>query len=133
MLPTDLQAGKLHVVLLILLAVWYAAMPHPALAGTFRAAERVLKGRRQVHVAGYPNSRYSCTKSVIPIVGISCWSAGLCSHAKVAKHHNSVRQWCLCCRYFDPETVGLDFNGMKEDLQSAPEGSVVVLHGALLA
>ena len=39
----------------------------------------------------------------------------------------------LSCRYFDPETVGLDFDGMFEDLNNAPEGSVVVLHGAARA
>ena len=33
-------------------------------------------------------------------------------------------------RYFEPKTVGLDFEGMMEDLRGAPEGSVVVLHGA---
>ncbi|GIL86322.1 hypothetical protein Vretimale_13705 [Volvox reticuliferus] len=32
-------------------------------------------------------------------------------------------------RYFDPETVGLDFKGLMEDLKAAPQGSVVVLHG----
>ena len=32
-------------------------------------------------------------------------------------------------RYFDPETVGLDFKGMVEDLEAAPDGSVVLLHG----
>lgn len=32
-------------------------------------------------------------------------------------------------RYFDAETVGLDWKGMREDLEAAPEGSVVVLHG----
>eukprot|EP00892_Ulva_mutabilis_P012093 jgi/Ulvmu1/9256/UM050_0005.1 len=32
-------------------------------------------------------------------------------------------------RYFDPASIGLDFAGMKEDLEAAPEGSVVVLHG----
>ena len=32
-------------------------------------------------------------------------------------------------RYFKPETVGLDFEGLMEDLRGAPEGSVVVLHG----
>lgn len=42
-----------------------------------------------------------------------------------------------CCpppifRYFDPETVGLDFQGMVDDLTAAPDGSVVVLHGATL-
>lgn len=32
-------------------------------------------------------------------------------------------------RYFDPETVGLDFEGMLADIKAAPEGSVIVLHG----
>jgi aspartate aminotransferase len=32
-------------------------------------------------------------------------------------------------RYFDPDTVGLDFAGMLEDLQAAPDGSIVLLHG----
>jgi len=31
-------------------------------------------------------------------------------------------------RYFDPETVGLDFKGMMEDIKNAPEGSIIVLH-----
>ena len=35
-------------------------------------------------------------------------------------------------RYYDPKTIGLDFEGMVEDLSNAPEGSVVVLHGKLL-
>lgn len=32
-------------------------------------------------------------------------------------------------RYFDPATIGLDFKGMMEDLEAAPNGSVVLLHG----
>ncbi|GAB4817943.1 hypothetical protein N2152v2_004989 [Parachlorella kessleri] len=32
-------------------------------------------------------------------------------------------------RYFDKKTVGLDLQGMLEDIQSAPEGSVILLHG----
>ena len=42
--------------------------------------------------------------------------------------------WPLKChdrRYFDPETVGLDFEGMCSDIESAPEGSIIVLHGKL--
>lgn len=31
-------------------------------------------------------------------------------------------------RYFDKDTVGLDFKGMKEDIEKAPEGSIVLLH-----
>lgn len=28
-------------------------------------------------------------------------------------------------RYFDPKTIGLDFEGMKEDIENAEEGSIV--------
>ncbi|KAG9080662.1 aspartate transaminase aat1 [Ceratobasidium sp. 370] len=31
-------------------------------------------------------------------------------------------------RYFDKKTVGLDFEGLKEDLKAAPERSIVLLH-----
>ncbi|KAI9572917.1 pyridoxal phosphate-dependent transferase [Boletus coccyginus] len=31
-------------------------------------------------------------------------------------------------RYFDKKTVGLDFDGLKEDLKNAPEGAIVLLH-----
>lgn len=30
--------------------------------------------------------------------------------------------------YFNPKDIGLDFAGMKKDLESVPEGSVVILH-----
>jgi len=32
-------------------------------------------------------------------------------------------------RYFKPETIGLDFEGMVEDIEKAPEGSIILLHG----
>lgn len=32
-------------------------------------------------------------------------------------------------RYFDKDTKGLDLNGMIEDLQNAPEGSILIIHG----
>lgn len=32
-------------------------------------------------------------------------------------------------RYFNPETVGLNFDGMIEDIKAAPSGSVILLHG----
>jgi aspartate/tyrosine/aromatic aminotransferase len=32
-------------------------------------------------------------------------------------------------RYFDPDTVGLDFKGMLEDITNAPNGSIILLHG----
>lgn len=33
------------------------------------------------------------------------------------------------CRYFDPDTVGLDFKGMIADITAAPDGSIILLHG----
>ena len=32
-------------------------------------------------------------------------------------------------RYFDPETVGLDFDGLMEDIRNAPNESIILLHG----
>ncbi|ERN10346.1 hypothetical protein AMTRI_Chr12g237100 [Amborella trichopoda] len=32
-------------------------------------------------------------------------------------------------RYYDPKTVGLDFDGMISDIKAAPNGSFVLLHG----
>lgn len=32
-------------------------------------------------------------------------------------------------RYFEPKTIGLDFEGMMEDIRNAPDGSVILLHG----
>ena len=32
-------------------------------------------------------------------------------------------------RYYDPKTVGLDFEGMIADIKAAPSGSFVLLHG----
>ncbi|ORX40859.1 pyridoxal phosphate-dependent transferase [Kockovaella imperatae] len=31
-------------------------------------------------------------------------------------------------KYFDKSTVGLDFEGMKADIEAAPEGSIIMLH-----
>lgn len=39
----------------------------------------------------------------------------------------------LGCRYFDAETVGLDFKGMMADIETAPEGSIILLHGVYKA
>lgn len=31
-------------------------------------------------------------------------------------------------RYYNKDTIGLDFDGMREDLEAAPKGSIVLLH-----
>ena len=47
-------------------------------------------------------------------------------------NHNGVFKACDLTikqyRYYDPKTIGLDINGMLEDLQDAEEGSVILLH-----
>jgi len=49
-------------------------------------------------------------------------------------NHNMIFKDChytnvMAYRYYEPESRGFDFNGMMEDLQSAPDNSVVLLHG----
>ncbi|XP_052173262.1 aspartate aminotransferase, chloroplastic [Diospyros lotus] len=36
--------------------------------------------------------------------------------------------WSEYC-YYDPKTIGLDFDGMISDIKAAPEGSFILLHG----
>ena len=50
-------------------------------------------------------------------------------HLQVSLFHPPAPSLLQKYRYFDPATVGLDFAGFKADLQAAPEGSVIVLHG----
>jgi len=49
------------------------------------------------------------------------------NHLKMLMHagYDDVRKY----RYYDPNTKGLDLTGMLSDLNEAPEGSLVVLHG----
>lgn len=49
------------------------------------------------------------------------------NHIKVARDagYTDRRQY----RYFDKQTMGLDMNGMIDDLQNAPEGSIIIIHG----
>lgn len=77
--------------------------------------------------------------------GRSHWEAGrpggkLCRmHATVAalpksprisqSHLPATRPPPLPCSYFDAETIGLDFAGMIADLEAAPAGSIILLHG----
>ncbi|KAK1275979.1 hypothetical protein QJS04_geneDACA003788 [Acorus gramineus] len=42
---------------------------------------------------------------------------------------NDARVFFSEYRYYDPKTVGLDFDGMIADIKAAPDGSFVLLHG----
>eukprot|EP00899_Mesostigma_viride_P011871 jgi/Mesvir1/20685/Mv14894-RA.1 len=42
--------------------------------------------------------------------------------------HDAGVQWKEYT-YYDPKTVGLDFEGMKADIKAAPNGSAILLHG----
>ncbi|RSH87086.1 aspartate transaminase aat1 [Saitozyma podzolica] len=47
------------------------------------------------------------------------------NHIPIAKDSGlEVKQY----KYFNKETVGLDFEGMKADIKAAPEGSIIMLH-----
>ncbi len=61
----------------------------------------------------------------MPCLSSPAFTAGSCHDL----HDSTVVLVLLHIRYFDPETVGLDFEGMKADLEALPNGSVVVLHG----
>jgi hypothetical protein len=74
---------------------------------------------------------------VLPVGGGGCAPEGA-GRPGVARAYSDgcsdldfVCVWCRCarCRYFDADTVGLDFKGMADDLKAAPDGSIVLLHG----
>ncbi len=48
-------------------------------------------------------------------------------------NHNLMAKQCgftvRSYRYYDAATKGINFRGMVEDLEAAPENSVVILHG----
>jgi len=49
------------------------------------------------------------------------------NHRNMLKHagYTDIREY----RYFNTSTNGLDLDGMLEDLESAPEASIILLHG----
>ncbi|KAI3711354.1 hypothetical protein L2E82_41369 [Cichorium intybus] len=49
----------------------------------------------------------------------------LCNHKNI---FNDARVPWYEYKYYDPKTVGLDFDGMIEDIKAASEGSFVLLH-----
>ncbi|MCJ1296919.1 hypothetical protein MMC34_008488 [Xylographa carneopallida] len=60
-----------------------------------------------MHTVLLPNPTWANHNKIFPLAGIK-----------------DVRKY----RYFKPATKGLDYEGMIQDLQSAPEGAIVVLH-----
>lgn len=74
---------------------------------------------------------YLITAYTLEIVGL--WNYNLLNILSLTGNHRliftqagftDVKQY----RYWDGKTKGLDFDGMIEDLQNAPENSVVILH-----
>jgi hypothetical protein len=55
-----------------------------------------------------------------------------CGHLHTVTLVSAYASVCPPHRYFDPVTVGLDFDGMMQDLKAAPDGSVILLHGGPL-
>ncbi|CAL5221184.1 g3330 [Coccomyxa viridis] len=75
--------------------------------GSLRVGAEFLAQHYPVHTVLLPNPTWANHNKIFPLAGIK-----------------DVRKY----RYFKPSTKGLDYEGMIEDMQSAPEGSVVVLH-----
>jgi hypothetical protein len=86
---------------------------------------------------------YVCLRAAaVSHPGISTFLPGVCASLSLSLSlaltfllssscfHSHPPPLPMCClRYFDADTVGLDFKGMVEDLTAAPDGSIVLLHG----
>nr|CAD1827795.1 unnamed protein product [Ananas comosus var. bracteatus] len=60
------------------------------------------------------------------LISSPTWVCNFCNHKNI---FNDARVPWSEYRYYDPRTVGLDFEGMIADIKAAPDGSFVVLHG----
>ncbi|KAL0402968.1 UNVERIFIED_CONTAM: Aspartate aminotransferase, chloroplastic [Sesamum radiatum] len=91
----------------------------------------LVLGRTGCHGAGYFRNRLSAACCCAHTQTFSCFQD---SHIipTWGNHPNILNDAQLPWseyRYYDPVTVGLDFQGMISDIKAAPEGSFVLLHG----
>eukprot|EP00200_Dunaliella_tertiolecta_P004670 CAMPEP_0202353988 /NCGR_PEP_ID=MMETSP1126-20121109/9505_1 /ASSEMBLY_ACC=CAM_ASM_000457 /TAXON_ID=3047 /ORGANISM="Dunaliella tertiolecta, Strain CCMP1320" /LENGTH=428 /DNA_ID=CAMNT_0048946399 /DNA_START=70 /DNA_END=1356 /DNA_ORIENTATION=- len=93
---------------------------HPAIKEGRVQALQALSGTGALRVGAGFLSRYMKGKSVY--ISNPTWG----NHRNIFADEGV--EWKYY-RYFDAETVGLDFQGMMADLEAAPEGSIVLLHG----
>ncbi|KAK9915069.1 hypothetical protein WJX75_004347 [Coccomyxa subellipsoidea] len=75
--------------------------------GSLRVGAEFLAQHYPVHTVLLPSPTWANHHKIFPLAGIK-----------------DVRTY----RYYKPSTRGLDFEGMIEDLQRAPEGAIVLLH-----
>ena len=91
-----------------------------ALASGRVAGVQTISGTGACRIGGEFYARFGGAGTFIYVSDPS-W----CIHLEIMKAAGlEVRRY----RYFDGESKGLDFAGMCEDLEAAPEGSVVLLH-----
>jgi len=83
------------------------------------AAVQSLSGTGALRLAGHFLHEYSPGKTLY--LPTPTWG----NHNKIfAQSSVPVNSY----KYYDPETIGLDFDGMKHDIKQAPGGSVILLH-----
>ena len=83
------------------------------------AAVQSLSGTGALRLAGHFLSEYSPGKTVY--LPNPTWG----NHNKIfAQSSVPVNSY----KYYNPKTIGLDFEGMKADIKAAPSGSVILLH-----
>ncbi|VVC31453.1 Aminotransferase, class I/classII,Aspartate/other [Cinara cedri] len=83
------------------------------------ASLQSLSGTGALRVGGEFLYKYAPLKTIW--VPIPTWG----NHGQIFKFSGlEVKTY----RYYDPKTCGLDFAGMVEDISSAPQGSVILLH-----
>lgn len=92
----------------------------PALAEGRVAVMQALSGTGALRVGAEFLKRFYNGSNVVYVPNPT-WAN---HHAIFERAGLEVRKY----RYYKPETCGLDFDGMKEDLAGAPENAVVLLH-----
>ncbi|KAL6751353.1 aspartate aminotransferase [Haematococcus lacustris] len=93
---------------------------HPAIKEGRVAVLQALSGTGALRVAAGFISRYM--KGATVYISNPTWG----NHRNI--FGDEAVPWAYY-RYYDPETVGLDYAGMTADIEAAPEGSIILLHG----
>ena len=89
----------------------------------YRCERNVTKGGWQVRLNKGP---LAITRSALNHTHIKAASSLYSSFYEL---HELYYTSAIPVRYYDADTVGLDFKGMMADITAAPDGSVILLHG----
>ncbi len=90
-----------------------------AIANDRIAITQSISGTGALRIGGEFLARYYPSKKIF--IPTPSWA----NHNAVFKDSGLE---VLKYRYYNKDTIGLDFDGMVEDLKNAPEGSIVLLH-----